>query len=117
MATLDRPSRNRRQQLPRGREVPLRYEGGPGPDMAACPGIPGAGRGEALPPLDKVGRRIIGEGELTDGPFGPHRVTYARCTASGRPLDFIEDFIRGAVLPCGGRGVVADDLHLACGLG
>jgi len=77
----------------------------------------GAGRVRTLPPLDKVGRRIIGEGELMDGPFGPRRVTYARCTAPGRSLDFIEDFIRGAVLPCGGRRVVADDLHLACGLG
>ena len=85
--------------------------------MAACPGFPGQAGVRTLPPLDKVGRRIIGEGELTDGPFGPRRVTYARCTASGRPLDFIEDFIRGAVLPCGGTGVVADDLHLACGPG
>jgi selenocysteine lyase/cysteine desulfurase len=34
-----------------------------------------------------------------DGPFGPLRVTYADYTASGRSLDFIEDFIRDAVLP------------------
>ena len=34
-----------------------------------------------------------------DGPFGPRRVTYADYTASGRSLDFIEDFIRDAVLP------------------
>jgi hypothetical protein len=34
-----------------------------------------------------------------DGPFGPCRVTYADYTASGRALDFLEDFIRDAVLP------------------
>ena len=34
-----------------------------------------------------------------DGPFGPRRVTYADYTASGRSLDFLEDFIRDAVLP------------------
>jgi len=34
-----------------------------------------------------------------DGPFGPRRVTYADYTASGRSIDFIEDFIRDAVLP------------------
>ena len=54
----------------------------------------------AMPPLlERVRRGIIGEGELMDGPFGPRRVTYADYTASGRSLDFIEDFIRDAVLP------------------
>ena len=51
------------------------------------------------PLLERVRRGIIGEGELMDGPFGPRRVTYADYTASGRSLDFIEDFIRDAVLP------------------
>ena len=51
------------------------------------------------PLLEHVRRGIIGEGELMDGPFGPRRVTYADYTASGRSLDFIEDFIRDAVLP------------------
>lgn len=51
------------------------------------------------PLLERVSRGIIGEGELMDGPFGPRRVTYADYTASGRALDFIEDFVRDAVLP------------------
>ncbi|MFQ5553949.1 MAG: aminotransferase class V-fold PLP-dependent enzyme [Acidimicrobiia bacterium] len=42
---------------------------------------------------------VIGEDDIVDGPFGPHRVTYADYTASGRALTFIEDYIRDAVLP------------------
>jgi len=56
-------------------------------------------QGPMSPLLERVRRGIIGEGELMDGPFGPRRVTYADYTASGRSLDFIEDFIRDAVLP------------------
>jgi selenocysteine lyase/cysteine desulfurase len=51
------------------------------------------------PLLRRVRRGILGEGALMDGPFGPRRLTYADYTASGRSLDFIEDFIRDAVLP------------------
>jgi selenocysteine lyase/cysteine desulfurase len=51
------------------------------------------------PLLERVRHGILGEGQLMDGPFGPRRVTYADYTASGRSLDFIEDFIRDAVLP------------------
>jgi selenocysteine lyase/cysteine desulfurase len=51
------------------------------------------------PLVERIRKGIIGEGELMDGPFGPRRVTYADYTASGRALDFIEDFIRDAVLP------------------
>ncbi|GIE78019.1 aminotransferase [Actinoplanes philippinensis] len=42
---------------------------------------------------------VIGEGRILDGPFGARRITYADYTASGRALDFVEDFIRDQVLP------------------
>jgi selenocysteine lyase/cysteine desulfurase len=51
------------------------------------------------PLLERTRLGVIGEGEVMDGPFGPRRVTYADYTASGRSLDFIEDFIRDQVLP------------------
>jgi selenocysteine lyase/cysteine desulfurase len=63
------------------------------------PGPAAAGELPTSPLLERVRRGIIGEGELMDGPFGPRRMTYADYTASGRSLDFIEDFIRDAVLP------------------
>jgi len=65
----------------------------PRPESAAPSGM------ATSPLLERIRRGVIGEGELMDGPFGPRRVTYADYTASGRSLDFIEDFIRDAVLP------------------
>jgi selenocysteine lyase/cysteine desulfurase len=42
---------------------------------------------------------IIGRDQAIDGPFGPRRVTYADYTASGRSLEFIEDYMRRQVMP------------------
>lgn len=53
----------------------------------------------STPLLEQIRAAVIGEGELMDGPFGARRITYADYTASGRSLEFIEDFIRDAVLP------------------
>lgn len=69
------------------------------PDTAAWPGTPAPPGVLTSPLLERIRRGVIGEGELMDGPFGPRRVTYADYTASGRSLDFIENFIRDAVLP------------------
>ena len=51
------------------------------------------------PLLERVRRGVIGEDAVLDGPYGRRRITYADYTASGRSLDFIEDFIREHVLP------------------
>ena len=49
--------------------------------------------------VERIRSGIIGDDRAIDGPFGVRRVTYADYTASGRSVDFIEDFIRDEVMP------------------
>jgi selenocysteine lyase/cysteine desulfurase len=51
------------------------------------------------PLLRRIRESVIGDDQVMIGPFGPRRVTYADYTASGRAVGFLEDFIRGQVLP------------------
>ena len=53
--------------------------------------------------IETIRAAIIGDDEIIETPFGPRRVIYADYTASGRSLSFIEDFLRGEVMPLYGN--------------
>jgi selenocysteine lyase/cysteine desulfurase len=49
--------------------------------------------------IEKIRDGVIGDDRALDGPYGPRRMTYADYTASGRSLEFLEEFIQEEVLP------------------
>jgi selenocysteine lyase/cysteine desulfurase len=49
--------------------------------------------------IQTVRSAVIGRRAMVQGPFGMRPLVYADYTASGRSLDFIESYIRDAVLP------------------
>jgi selenocysteine lyase/cysteine desulfurase len=66
---------------------------------ADCPGPTRPSAEATSPLLERIRRGVVGADEVTVGPYGPRRITYADYTASGRAVDLVEDVIRRHVLP------------------
>ena len=49
--------------------------------------------------IQKIRQSVIGENQLINTSFGKKPLVYADYTASGRGLNFIEDYIKDSVLP------------------
>ena len=49
--------------------------------------------------IETIRSSVVGADTVVDGPFGPRRITYADYTASGKPLQFIEEYLQQIVLP------------------
>lgn len=49
--------------------------------------------------IERIRRAVIGQRQPITTPFGDKPLVYADYTASGRSLDFVEDYIREQVLP------------------
>src|ERR1700748_3799687 len=53
--------------------------------------------------IERIRCSVIGDDAVLPGPFGPRRMVYADATASGRALEFVEEFIHDSVLPVYGN--------------
>jgi len=65
--------------------------------LRTCSTIPGTQTMNLL--IERIRRAVIGQRQPITTPFGDKPLVYADYTASGRSLDFVEDYIREQVLP------------------
>lgn len=49
--------------------------------------------------LQRIRDNVLGENTLFPTPFGTQRLVYCDYVASGRALNFVEDFVRESILP------------------